>query len=343
MLGNQNTESISGATKAAMFLMGIGDQTSAELLRKLDTEEIRRVTSEISALNAVAPHSMVSVFREFESLTGSSRFFAKGGSGFARRLVEQALGPESAQKLLDSPGLPSVPESDESSPELRLLQNTDPRQLAAFLRNENPQTIALVLSNMSPEAGGALLQALPTELQAQAALRMATLDRVSPEVFRKISEAIGSKLKAIRQVSRSDGLRSLADLLNHVDPTLADGILGQVEEENQDAATSVRNLMFTFEDILTIDKAGMKACLDHLDRKVLKTALKGAAPKIREHFTQCMSQSATEMLVEDMEALGPVRIRDVQEAQQQVVAVVRQLQQNGSIANTRDGGDEYVV
>ena len=112
---------------------------------------------------------------------------------------------------------------------------------------------------------------------------------------------------------------------------MADGILGQVEEENQDAAASVRNLMFTFEDILTIDKTGMKACLDHLDRKVLKMALKGTAPKIREHFTQCMSQRSTEMLVEDMEALGPVRIRDVQAAQNEVVAVVRQLQQNGTL------------
>ena len=340
----QDPASISGATKAAMFLLGVGDQISAELLRKLDSEEIRRVTSEISALSAVAPQNMVNVFHEFESLTGSSRFFAKGGSGFARRLVEQALGPESAQKLLDSPDLPAPPVTDETSPELRLLQNSDPRQVAVFLRNENPQTIALVLSNMTPEAGGALLQSLPAEVQPQVALRMASLDRVSPEVFRKITEAIGSKLKAIRQVSRSDGIRSLADLLNHVDPTLADGILTQVETENLEAATSVRNLMFTFEDILTIDKQGVKACLDHLDRKVLKLALKGAAVKIREHFTQCMSQSATEMLTEDMEALGPVRIRDVQAAQQQVVAVVRQLQQSGDIASGgAAGGDEYVV
>ena len=164
----------------------------------------------------------MSVFREFESLTGSSRFFAKGGAGFARRLIEQALGPESAQQALDSPE-PSAPRSrNESNPELRILQNAEPRQLAAFLRNENPQTIALVLSNMTPEAGGALFQLLPAELQAQAALRMATLDRVSPEVFRKITEAIGSKLKAIRQVSRSDGIRSLAGLLNHVEPALAE-------------------------------------------------------------------------------------------------------------------------
>jgi flagellar motor switch protein FliG len=339
----QITEPVSGATKAAMFLMGIGDQVSAELLRQLDPDEIRRLTSEIAALDAVAPHHMVSVFHEFEGLTGSGRFFARGGAGFARRLLEQALGPESANKLLDSPEPPPAPNADQPNANLRMLEGAEPRQLAGFLRNENPQTIALVLSNMTSEAGGALLQSLPAELQAQAALRMATLDRVSPEVFHKITEAIGSKLKAIRQVSRSDGIRSLAGLLNHIEPALADRILSEVEQENQGAANSLRDLMFAFEDILGVDKQGMKALVGRLDSKVLTLALKGAAEKMCDHFTQCMSQRASEMLKEDMEALGAVRIRDVRAAQHQVIAAVRQLQQEGGIAISRNGSDEYVV
>jgi flagellar motor switch protein FliG len=184
---------------------------------------------------------------------------------------------------------------------------------------------------------------LPPELQPQVALRMATLDRISPEVFRRITEVIGNKLKAVRQVSRSDGIKSLAGLLNHVDPTMVDAILAQVEEENQPAAISVRDTMFVFDDVLAIDKEGMKALLGKIDRKVLTTALKGTTVKIREHFTQCMSQRAAEMMVEDMDALGPVRIRDVQAAQTQVVAVVRQLQQQGVIATSHGGSDEYVV
>jgi flagellar motor switch protein FliG len=339
----QTTEAVSGATKAAMFLMGIGDQVSADLLRQLDTDEIRRVTSEIAALEAVAPHQMVTVFREFETLSGSSRFFAKGGAGFARRLMVQALGQESAQKLIDSSNPLPEEETQGSSSELRLLRSTDPRQLAGFLRNENPQTIALVLSNLTPEAGGALLQALPVEVQTQAALRMATLDRVSPEVFRKIAEAIGSKLKAIRQVSRSDGMRSLASLLNHVEGELADKILSEVEQENQASAVALRNLMFSFEDILKIDKQGMKSLVGQLDPKIMTLALKGAAGKVRDHFTQVMSQRASEMLTEDIDALGAVRIRDVESAQQQVIAVVRALQQQGTIVISRDGGGDYVV
>jgi flagellar motor switch protein FliG len=339
----QITAPVSGATKAAMFLMGIGDPVSADLLRQLDEDEIRQVASEISALEAVAPPDMMSVFREFENLALSSRFFAKGGAGFAQRLVEQALGPESAQKLLNAGEAANPTNPSDSDPDLALLQNTEPRQLAGFLRNENPQTIALVLSNMTAEAGGALLQLLPPELQAQTVLRMATLDRISPEIFRKITEAIGSKLKALRQVSRSDGIRSLAGCLNHVEASLAESLLSQVEQENQSAAASVRNLMFTFEDILHVDKEGMRALLSRVDKKILTLALKGAVEKLREHFTQCMSQRAAEMLGEDMEALGPVRVRDVQAAQQQVVAVVRQLQQQGTISAASGTGEEYVI
>ena len=285
---------------------------------------------------------MVSVFREFESLTGSSRFFAKGGAGFARRLIEQALGPESANKLLDSPE-PPPPPSQPVNPAMAVFETAEPRQLAGFLRNENPQTIALVLSNMTPEAGAALLQALPSEVQGQAAIRMATLDRVPPEVFRKITEAIGSKLKSIRPVSRSGGMQSLVGLLNHIEPDVAENILSDIEQENQSAASTLRNLMFTFEDILNIDKQGMKALAGRVEPKVLTLALKGAAKKIRDHFTQCMSQRASEMLIEDIDALGAVRIRDVQAAQQQVIAMVRQLQKDGSISVGRGGSDEYVV
>ena len=333
-----NSFPVSGARKAAMFVMGIGGPLGAELLRQLEPDEIRRISTEISVLHAVAPENMLSVFREFEALSGSSRFFAKGGADCARRLVEQALGPESAQKLLDGP-----PKEIKQVAELEILQQTGPSQLATLLREENPQTVALVLSNLPAEQAGALMVLLPLELQPQVALRMASLDRISPEVFRRITEVIGSKLKAVRQVSKSDGIKSLASLLNHVDPTMVDAILSQVEEENQAAATSVREMMFVFEDVLAVDKEGMKALLGKCDRKVLTTALKGTTAKIREHFTQCMSQRAAEMLVEDMDALGPVRIRDVQASQTQVVAIIRQLQQQGTISTSRGGSDEYVV
>jgi flagellar motor switch protein FliG len=188
-----------------MFVMGIGGSLGAELLRQLEPDEIRRISTEISVLHSVAPENMVSVFREFESLSGSSRFFAKGGADCARRLVEQAFGPESAQKLLDPPPVQETPVE-----ELKILQQTGPQQLAALLRDENPQTVALVLSNLPAEQGRrADWRCCPLRLRPLVALRMASAGpNVSPDVFRRITEVIGSKLKAVRQVSRSDGIKS---------------------------------------------------------------------------------------------------------------------------------------
>lgn len=327
---------LSGARKAAVFLMGIGDEISAEVLRQLTPDEVRRITGEIAAIGSVGAEQMLSVFREFESLTTEGRLFAKGGADCARRLVEQAFGPESAQKLL------GPPEPDIAARTEGLLERSDPKQLALFLRSEHPQTIAVVLSNISPEAAAALLKSLPEETQAQVALRMASLDHVSADVFQKVTETIGGKLKSVRRTTSTDGVRALAALLNHAETDRVEAILARVEEQNPPVADSVRNLMFVFEDLLKIDKEAMKALVAKLDRKTLTTALKGASAKMRVHFTQCMSQRATEMLLEDMEALGPVRIRDVKASQKDVISTVRQLQQEGSLSLGGES-DEYVV
>jgi len=174
-------------------------------------------------------------------------------------------------------------------------------------------------------------------------MRMASLDRISPEVFRRIAEAIGSKLQNLKQVKRADGMRTLAALLNQVDPAVVEAILAKVDEEDQALGTTVRDMMFVFEDVLNISKDNMTKLIARVDRKILTVALKGTFGKVRDHFKQCMSQRAAEMLEEDMDALGPVRIRDVEAAQQQLVAVVRQLQQEGVLSVNRGGGDEYVV
>ena len=335
---NARPAPLTGPRKAAMFLMGVGEQVSTEVLRHLVPEEVRRISTEIAATNAVGSEQMLFVFREFETLTTEGRLFAKGGAECARRLVEHAFGPESAQKLLTA-----VPDSESPAASGGLLENTDPQQLAIHLKNEHPQTIAVVLSNLSAEVAGALLKSFPEETQAQVALRMASLDKVSPEVFQKVTEAIGTKLRSIRQVSKTDGVRALAAVLAHVGADQAEALLAKVQEQNQPVADSVRSLMFVFEDILNIDKEGMRALVGKLDRKVLTLALKGTDAKMREHFTQCMSQRSAEMLAEDMDALGPVRIRDVKAAQDEVILALRQLQQAGTISLNREGGDEYVV
>ncbi|MGA2715253.1 MAG: FliG C-terminal domain-containing protein, partial [Bryobacteraceae bacterium] len=289
------------------------------------------------------PAQMLHVFREFEDLTATSKFFALGGLGSARRLLEQAVGPESATAMLKSDIQHAQEAAEKTGP--GPLDDTDPQELAKVLREENPQTLAVILSNLAPAQAGPLMASLPPEVQPQVALRIALMDRIAPEVFRRIAEAIRLRLKAATQLNRSNGARALASILNYVDGDVADTVLSAIELENQTTVTAVRDLMFVFDDVIMIDKEGIKALLAKVDRKVLTIALKGTSEKIRTHFTQCMSQRSAEMLIEDMEALGPIRIRDVSSAQQSVIAVIRQLQKEGTIALSQGGGggDEYVV
>jgi flagellar motor switch protein FliG len=331
---------VPGPRKAAMFLMGIGDPISTGIIRQLAPEEIRRITGEITAVDTVPPELMLQVFLEFESLAASSKLFAKGGPDFARRLIEQAMGVENAKDILAS-----APQPEELRPTTGggPFQNVDPQELVKVLREENPQTLSLVLSNLPPEQAGPIMASLPADVQPDVAARIAMMDRISPEVFRRIADAIRTRLKASRQLSRTNGARALADILNHVDGDLADKVLTTIEPEHQAIVSTVRQLMFVFEDVITVDKEGIKVLLTRVDRKNLTVALKGTGEKILRHFTQCMSQRAAEMFSEDMEAVGPVRIRDVAAAQAQVVACIRELQKEGSIVLSRGGDDQYVV
>lgn len=328
-----------GVRKAAIFLLGLGQETSAKLIRELAPDEIKRISVEISSLNAVDPDHVLNILEEFESLATTSRYFARGGAESARRILESALGPESAQQLLEGPVQPS------STPDtaMSILETTDPRQIASFLRSEHPQTIALILSNLAPEQAGSVLMSLPAPLRPQVVARMGSLDRISPEIYQRITEAIGLKLKSFRKVNRSNGIKSVASMLNQVDASAVDEILEAVASQNAPMVDSIRNLMFVFEDVVKVDKEGIRVLMQRADRKVLMMALKGTTSEIKQHFTQVMSERSAEMLAEDMEALGPVRIKDVEAAQQEIIALIRTLQQEGVVGSTRGGGDQYVV
>ena len=235
----ESKSSLSGLRKAAVFLMGIGDQLSADIIRQLAPDEIRRINGEISALDAVPPEQMLFVFREFETLSATSQFFAKGGPDNARRLIEQAIGKETAQKLLDGPE-PSGRQPQPKEPN-GPFHDTDPQELAKVLSEENPQTLALILANLAPEQAGRLMTSLPAAVQPQVALRIALMDRISPDVFNRIAQAIRARLKASRQLTRSNGSRALASILNNLDRELAENLLTTLEPENEAAVASVRS------------------------------------------------------------------------------------------------------
>jgi flagellar motor switch protein FliG len=340
-MSTATADTVSGARKAAILLLSLGDQTSAEILRQLSEDEVHKISLEIARLDAVGPDQAEIVLEEFHQKTCGQDAFVRGGPLPARKLLAHALGAESAQKVLDTIAQQVAGEGAK----LGALEKADPAQLAGFIQNEHPQTIALILSNLNPRQAGALLISLPAELRPEIALRMAHMDQISPEVLGRIAEVMDRKLKNLGRAGRkaTGGSRLVADILNRVDSGAAEEILTTLEQDDSGLAQNIRNLMFVFEDVLALEKEAMKALLGKIDRKVLAIALKGTSDQLKNHFMQCMSQRGGEMLREDMDALGPIRIREVESAQQQILATVRQLQNEGAIGRNSSEGDQYVV
>ena len=252
-----------------------------------------------------------------------------------------AFPADMAKKLLDR--LTKALGTDVVS--LDVLQKADPQQLAKFIHSEHPQTVALVLSHLNPSQAAALLVSLPQSMRSDVALRMASLDQISPEIITKIAGIIGMKLKTLGEFSRESygGVRAVAEMFNRLDSNSSKEILDIIEQNDANLVATIRHLMFVFEDLLLIDQGGLKEILGKVDRKILTIALKGTSDQLKEHFLSCMSQRGAEMLREDMEALGPIKIKEVEAAQQQIIAIVRQLESEGAVSLKGTVGEQYVV
>ncbi len=295
----------------------------------------------MARISAISSEQAEDVLDEFYQMTVAKDYVLKGGIDYARKVLMGAFGPEQGKKLLDR--LMKTMSSDLAS--FDALQKADPSQLAKFIHNEHPQTIALVLSHLNPSQAAALLISLPAELRADVALRMANLDQISPEIMAKIAGIIGHKLKAIGELSREayGGVRAVAEMFNRLDSGSSKEILDTIENADPALVETIRHLMFVFEDLLLIDPTGIKEVLSRVDRKLLTVALKGTSDQLKNHFLQCMSQRGAEMLKEDMDAIGPVKIKEVESAQQQIISVVRQLESEGVINLKGTVGEQYVV
>jgi flagellar motor switch protein FliG len=338
---NPVKEALSSLRKAAMLLIVLGEQTSAELLQQLTEEEVQKVSREVAKITSISAEQAEMVLNEFHHIATAGEYVARGGMDFARKLLTRAFSPDTAQRLLER--LTRAIGADASS--FDAIQKADPQQLAKFIHNEHPQTIALVLSHLATPQAAALLTSLPPGLRADVAGRMANLDQISPEIIGKIAGVIGQKLKALGEFSRESygGVRAVAEMLNRLDSGSSREILETIEAQDTNLAGTIRHLMFVFEDLLLIDPMGLKEVLGKVDRKVLTTALKGTSEKLRNQICGCLSQRAAEMLREDMDALGPVKIKDVDSAQQQIIAVVRQLEADGALNLQGAVGEQYVV
>ena len=340
----QNTEKphlIPGVRKAAVLMITLGEQVSSEILKQLDEDEVQLIGKEVARASAVTSEQAEAILEEFHSMTLAQNYVLKGGIDYARKLLVNAFGPEQAKRILDR----LVKAIGNETASFDALQKDDPQQLAKFIHNEHPQTIALVLSHLNASQAAGLLVSLPPELRADVALRMANLDQISPDIISKIAGIIGQKLKALGEMSResSGGVRAVAEMFNRLDSSTSKEILDSIEQADPALVETVRHLMFVFEDLLLVDQQGVKELLGKIDRKVLTIALKGTSDQLKTHFLQCMSQRGAEMLREDMEALGPVKIKEVEAAQQQIIAVVRQLEAEGVINLKGTVGEQYVV
>jgi flagellar motor switch protein FliG len=335
------SEPLTGQRKAAILLVLLGDEAAAGVYKMLPPSELRQITQEIAELEYISPDLAATVLQEYHDLSMTQEYLSQGGQEFASKLLIKAFGEAGARSLLEE-----VTKAQElSSQNLDTLQKTDPQQLAKFIQGEHPQTIALIVAHLNVRTARVVLMLLPEKIRAQAVRRLAQLQQFSPEMVKKISMVLHRRLTGMGQQSRRSfgGVKAVADLLNNIDQEATKSILASIEQDNEPLATSIRNLMFTFEDFLDVQDAGLRELLGQLDKKSLAVALKGASDDLKNHFFKGMSSRAVEMLKEDMEALGPIRSRDVQAAQHEAVTVARKLEAEGKIALKSDQEEAYVV
>src|SRR5579864_1251408 len=341
----QNLETVNAPTpglrKAAVLMVILGDQISGEILRELDEEEVQALGREIARISSISNDQAESILEEFYQMSMARDYVLKGGIDYAKKMLMSAFGPEHAKRLVDR--LVKTLGSETAS--FDTLQKADPQQLAKFIHNEHPQTIALILSHLNASQAAGLVISLPAELRADVALRMASLDQISPDIISKIAAIIGEKLKALGEMSRESygGVRAVAEMFNRLDSATSKEILEVVEQSDSTLVGTIRHMMFVFEDLLLLGNDAMKEVLAKVDRKILTVALKGTSDQLKTHFMEVMSQRGAEMLREDMESLGPVKIKEVEAAQQQIIAVVRQLETEGAISLKGTVGEQYVV
>ncbi|HHU82120.1 MAG TPA: flagellar motor switch protein FliG [Firmicutes bacterium] len=329
---------LTGRQKTAVLLISLGSEVSAEVLKHLDEDDIEDVTLEIANMRRVDPEVKETVLQEFYELCLAQNYLAIGGIDYAKEMLEKALGPVKAggiiQKLV-------------SSLQIRpfdFARKTEPSQLFNFIQNEHPQTIALIMSYLHPEQAGAILSALPAAQQVEVAKRIATMDRTSPEVLKEIETVLEKRLSSfVLQDYNAGGVETAVAILNRVDRGTEKTIIESLEEEDPELAEEIKKRMFVFENIVTMDDRSIQRVLREVDLKDLALALKTASEDVTNRIFKNISKRAVEMLKEDMSLMGPVRLRDVEEAQQKIVNIIRQLDESGEIIIARGGEDEIVV
>ena len=333
------TEELKGIQKAAILLIALGPEKSSLIFKHLKEEEIEDLTLEIANTKSVTPQVKEKVINEFYEVCLAQQYIAEGGIGYAKELLEKALGADKAMDVIGK-----LTASLQVKP-FEFVKKTDASQLLNFIQDEHPQTIALILSYLSAGQAATILSALIPEKQAEVARRIATMDRTSPDVIKEVERVLESKLSSLvnQDYTIIGGVDAVVEILNTVDRGTEKHIMETLEVEEPELADEIRKKMFVFEDILLLDDRAIQRVLRDVDNNDLAIACKGSTEEVQNAIFSNMSKRLAEMIREDMEFMGPVRMKDVEEAQQKIVNIIRKLEDSGEIVISRGGGDEIVV
>ena len=329
-----------GARKVAVALMTLGEEASAAVFKHLNEDEIERVAREIAGMSTVPQELSEHVLTELHATARAASCYATGGGEQARRLLMKSLGPEDSRRILDR-----IVHSFNTTAGFASLEKANPEQLSKFILGEHPQTTALILAHLNPGSAAELLGQLPDEIRADVVMRMATLGEIPPDVIARVSSVIEQRLRGLGGPRRQQrgGVRAVAELFNRLDRQMSRPALERIESLSPDLATAIRNLMFTFDDLVSVEEAGIREIINRADKKTLTLALKGANEDIKKRFFVNMSKRAGDLMKEEIEMLGAVRLREVEKAQHEIVAIARKLEEEGLISTGAGAGEQYVT
>jgi len=332
-------EKLSGRRKAAILMVSLGSEVAAQVYKNLTDEEIEQITVEVATLGPLDSQVVHEVILEFYHTALAQEHLSHGGIALAKEILERALGPVKAMEIINRlQGALQVSPFD-------FLKRVDPNHLINFIQSEHPQTIALILSHLDYDKSASIMSALPPEMQSEVSMRIATMDQTSPEIINEVERVLERKIASVlsQEFSVVGGVEALAEVLNRCDRSTEKLILETLEEEDQELAEEIKKLMFVFEDITLLDNRSVQQVLKEVDQKELAIALKGASEEVRDKIFGNMSKRASDMVKEDMEFMGPVRLRNVEESQQRIVSIIRRLEEAGEIVISRGGEEEMVV
>lgn len=339
MAVKQMSTELTGVQKSAILLIALGPERSANIFKHLKEDEIEQLTLEIANTRSIAPSTKEAILDEFYQVCLAQQYIAEGGITYAKDLLEKALGPEKAREVLGK-----LTASLQVRP-FEFVRKTDANQLLNFIQDEHPQTIALILSYLSSNQAATIISALTPDKQADVAKRIAQMDRTSPDVIKEVERVLERKLSSLvnQDYTIAGGVDAIVDILNTVDRGTERHILENLELEEPELADEIRKKMFVFEDIITLDDKSIQRVLREVDNNELAVALKSTTEEVQSVIFNNLSKRLAAMIKEDMEFMGPVRLKDVEEAQQKIVNIIRKLEDSAEIIISRGGGDEIVV